>query len=583
MRYLKFVVPVDTQNGKIIYSNLYLYRSLCEWSRQIAGGQMIKFSEKLLYFALIVYLGVFMTACGFNSSPELGNEGYIKGFIGGVAADEPRAAIEGQKILSAGGNAADAATAIYFTLAVTLPSRAGLGGGGVCMVLDHKSKKIMVLDFLSRAPNEIPKNTSRPSAVPGNPLGIFTLHNRFGRFQWESLVAIGEKLARLGTNASRVLIKDLKPVAAALIADSESRRIFLQRDGNLISEGSFIRQIDLASILSNIRLRGPAGFYRGKFARRFVKGVQAVGGSLMLDDLMAFKPKWKKVLTRKFGQHEINFVSPPASGGIVAAQMFGMLELGDLFDDASDTEKYHILAETALRSFADRERWLLDDFSIVNDPEDLISNTHLAKLISNYQPGRHLSPMKYGLGPNKKGENPSSTSFVVVDREGSAVVCSLTMNNNFGIGRIVKRTGILLAAAPINRSKGPTTLTPIIIRNKYSNNLFFAGAASGGIAAPTALVSVIADTMINNKRLKRAIAAPRVHHSGIPDITFYEPHLAQKTKNSLIKRGHNMGATPFLGFVNAAYCSGGLPRDSETCSVVSDPRGDGLATNASEK
>ncbi len=44
-----------------------------------------------------------------------------------VAADESQAAEVGRDILRGGGNATDAAVAMYFTMAVTMPSAAGLG------------------------------------------------------------------------------------------------------------------------------------------------------------------------------------------------------------------------------------------------------------------------------------------------------------------------------------------------------------------------------------------------------------------------------------------------------------------------
>ena len=73
---------------------------------------------------IIVAIIPLLAGCGTGSKP-LGVVGHIAGSFGGAVADEPTAALVARDTLSAGGNVADAAVALYFALAATYPAAAG--------------------------------------------------------------------------------------------------------------------------------------------------------------------------------------------------------------------------------------------------------------------------------------------------------------------------------------------------------------------------------------------------------------------------------------------------------------------------
>ena len=283
----------------------------------------------------------------------------------------------GRKILSSGGNAVDAATTMYFTLAVTMPSAASLGGGGTCLVFrpGFKNKlpqKIEALQFLTGLPSRVPDKATRPSGVPGNAIGMFALHSRLA-------YAVARDSLRWRAHGQvwhagiAGIVTDLKSVEKRALADSESRKIFRGAMGGPIKEGDFIRQPDLANAMANLRVNGPVDFHRGKFASLFVERVRAAGGSLSLDDMRRYKPRWTETISMPLGslliRNTAHFAPPPAAAGLVQAQILQMLNADKIFKGANEAEKYHVLAEVGLTAFAERARWMRQDFKAKFPPK----------------------------------------------------------------------------------------------------------------------------------------------------------------------------------------------------------------------
>lgn len=509
----------------------------------------------------------------------------MQGFIGGVASDEPKATLIGRDILSSGGTAADAAVAVAFALSVTLPSSASLGGGGICIIHDARTNKTETLDFLPVAPKNILASATLPVAIPGLVRGMAALHSKYGNLKWKQLVSPAENISRFGNQVSRAFAHDLKQLGRLNLTDSSLRKILSHKDGGrFIREGDYLKQLDLSSVLGRLRARGGGDFYSGLLAKQLVAAIKKAGGSLSLQELRAYSPRWSPTLKIPYAQStNFHFPLTVGSSGVLAAQIMAMVIEMDEWDDASPADRAHILAEVTNRAYSARAQWLNNDGLPNTDPAQLISEAVIKRLLAGFQNERHVPTGIAGTSQAVSVGKTTGTSFVAVDREGSAAACSLTLNNLFGIGRVAEGLGIVLAAIPGPQGRGPDSLSVMLLVNEVHNIFYFAGAASGGNEAASALAAVGIGAAMGkeNENLERAFFARRFFNAGVPDVTHYEQGLEETVLKDLANRGHHLNPAPAMGFVNAIFCSSGLPVKKDlSCSMKSDPRGFGIASGA---
>jgi len=244
-------------------------------------------------FALAAIL--LLAACGLGNE-VLGGAGAgpaapAQSVFGYAVADEAQAARAGRQILTLGGNAADAAAAEGFALAVTLPSRAGLGGGGACVIkmpaADGTLQPAVTLVFPPGVPAAA--GGARPAAVPALARGLLALQARYGVLPYPATIVPAERLAG-GARVSPGLAADLQIVGPALLADPQAAAIFGAPNGGVLQAGATLAQPDLESTLETIRALGVEGFYAGDFATQFFAAANQAGANFSPSDFSAALP-----------------------------------------------------------------------------------------------------------------------------------------------------------------------------------------------------------------------------------------------------------------------------------------------------
>lgn len=488
--------------------------------------------------------------------------GPVEGFAGIVAADEPRAALVGRDILANGGSAGDAAVAMYFAMAVTLPSRVGLAGGGVCLAFDRRTKDAYVIDFMARPGVE-------GGVVPLGVRAMALLHARSGLNQWGALVGPAESLARFGHRASRALVRDLAAARATVAAEPVLAALFTDASGRLLDEGDRVEQITLSTVLSGIRGQGAGFFHGGSFAERYAAASRAAGQPVTSQEFRRAVPAVAKPDAHDVGSETLYFPKLGEGEAAVATLWRLLRERG--YASSGSRQRERLFLEAGVRALGPGATYATPGPRLVRDkPLEGDDGVTLAAA----DPDDETQPRPVPLPLAATGPS-AGAGFVAGDRWGSAVACAMTMNGLFGAGRVAGDTGLLLAAPP---RPGEQPLGVAILANKVSGEAHLAASAAGGDASQTALARVLLDVLLKERNLEAAIAAPRLHPAAAGREVYYEPGIARDTIDGL--RGEGRGLVPAvgLGLVEAFSCAEGLADSDQGCQWATDPRGAGLAT-----
>ena len=536
-----------------------------------------------------------------------------------IASAHPLATAAGHEILARGGNAFDAAVAVAAALAVVEPHGSGLGGGGFwllhregqrcpnaagagCAGAAEASFDVMV-DARERAPlaatqkmyldvagNPMPRRSldgALAAAIPGTPAALAHVAKKYGRLPLAGSLTPPLPHPREGFAVTPAYRKWITHRMAALRASPAAERVFLNRQ-ELPALGHVIHQPELAGVLAHLGADGARDFYQGDTARRLVAGVRAAGGIWTRADLAQYRVLERAPMRTHYRGMRVTAAALPSSGGVVLAQMLGILAGFDL-DRLDRVARIETIIGAMRLAYRDRARHLGDPDHVRVDVEHLLSPAYIETLRNELRSGTRTE-----AAPIREAVGVSTTHFSIIDRDGNRAAVTLSLNGPFGSGFMPPGTGVLLnnemddfvlkpgvanlygltgsAANAIAPGKRPlSSMTPTFIET--GDKVVVLGTPGGSRIITVVLLAAL-DIAHGRGDPLAWVRGPRFHHQFLPDRVEYEPgaftpdEILELTQHDhvLTVREETYGNMQLVVW----------DKKTRRLEAVSDPRGEGL-------
>ncbi len=456
-----------------------------------------------------------------------------------VAAANPHAVEAGYRVLQRGGSAVDAAIAVQLVLGLVEPQSSGIGGGAFLLVHDGRAKKLIAYDGRETAPaaatpDRFLKNGQpldffdavvggKAVGVPGTVRLLQTAHRKHGRLAWASLFAPAIALAENGFAMSPRLHALL--AAERYITQPRLRAYFFDANGKVLPAGTVLRNPAYARTLRAVAAHGADAFYTGEIARDIVATVTGHPfnpGDLTAADLANYRVVVRDPVCAPYRAYRVCGFPLPSSGGIAVLQMLRMLAPYDVAAmGPASFWSVHYMSEAGRLAFADRGVYMADP-AFYTPPAGLLDEAYLAARSALIRPDASLrraqpgSPpeslpakAKVAWGTDASLDLPSTSHISIVDRYGSAVAMTTTIENQFG-SRLMTEGGFLLnnqltdfSFVPVedgrpvaNRVEGGkrprSSMAPTIAYDRFGRVAIVAGSPGG-----SAIINYVAKTLLS--------------------------------------------------------------------------------------
>ena len=495
----------------------------------------------------------------------------------------------GIQILDMGGNAVDAAVAVGFSLAITLPRAGNLGGGGFMLVYLKDEDKTIAVDFRSASPKNITQDDFlflknnydqrrygyKASGVPGTVAGLIQTHERYGKLPLRRILKPVINQARKGFDVSYDLNQAIGS-AHQIALDAESNKIYLQGNDPILEHSKMIRK-DLAWTINEIAKNGDEAFYEGSIAKKIIQAMNENDGYMSAKDLREYQPRFSEPIKTIYRGSTVFAHPPPAGGAAVLLESLNILENFSVTDMGAQSAQFlHLFAEALQRGHMDRSRFMGDPEFYDVPIQKIISKKRAKTLAKEINLTRVTPPGN--LNPDSLFyEGESTTHYSIVDKNGNAVSNTYTLGYSFGSGVTIPGTGILMdnqmnnfayqygEEGIIDRSasegnkfdpgKRPmSTMTPVIVFDE-NNALKLISGSPGGALIPAAVLRVITGIIDFNLNLGEATMLPRIHKDWPYESLRIEKGISLDTKKVLESLGHELEESKTMGSTQSILIS----------------------------